>query len=302
MLIIYKGDSLMAKIKISSTKVKVTRRTKKTTVKVSIPKKVSKISHDLRDYSVLLHGEKKIGKTTLWAQEKNAFFLMFDPIQKAQALLQKHVPSWPHFLAYIDLLEKDSGDVRTVIVDGADIAYQLCFNWSCQKMAIVHPHDENDYGKSWNFIRHEFEGAILRLLALNEKGIASRFNCHSKWAEIKTRGGGKTEKLVTYLTSQAEEVLNGRIDLWAAYTYIGKKRVLIIEGDEEIGAGHRIDGAFRTPDGESIAEIDMGRSPKQAYDNLFEAFANEQTYTTMDELTPKKSKKKKIKMKMKIRK
>lgn len=292
----------MAKLKLSSTRVsaKGKKRTKRTQIKVSIPKRPSKISNDLRNYSVLLHGEKKIGKTTLWAQEEDAFFLTFDPLQIGQSLYQRHVPSWPHFLAYINLLEKDSRNVKTVVIDGADIAYHLCFNWSCEKMAIVHPHDENDYGKSWNFIRHEFESAVLRLLALNEKGIAPRFNCHSKWAEIKTRGGGKTDKLVTYLTTQAEEVLNGRIDLWAAYTYVDRKRVLIIEGNEEIGAGHRIDTAFRTPDGESIAEIDMGRSPKQAYQNLLEAFANEQTYTAIDELTPKKKKKKKrVKIKIK---
>lgn len=294
----------MAKLKISSTKTKVMKH-KKALIKriaVSIPTKVSRISHEFQDYSVLLHGEKKIGKTTLWAQEENAFFLMFDPLQKSLAIRQKHVPSWPHFLAYIDLLEKKPEGIATVIVDGTDIAYQLCFNWSCQKMAIIHPHDEKDYGKSWNFIRKEFEGAVLRLLALNEKGIAARFNCHSKWAEIKTRGGDKTEKLVTFLTSQAEEVLNGRIDLWAAYTYVGRKRVLIIEGSEEIGAGHRIDSSFQTPEGESIVEIDMGRTPKQAYQNLLKAFANEQIYTTIDELVPKKtkhSKKKKLKIKMK---
>jgi len=292
----------MAKIKISSTKAgtKITKRKKKTPIKVSIPTKVSRISQSLRDYSILLHGEKKIGKTTLWAQEKKAFFLMFDPLQKAMAIRQRHVKSWPHFLAYIDLLETGKEDVETVIVDGTDIAYHLCFKWSCEKLAIVHPHDENDYGQSWNFIRNEFEQAMLRLLALNEKGIAPRFNCHSKWAEVKKRGGGKIEKLVTFLTSQAEEVLNGRIDLWAAYTYMDKKRVLIIEGDEEIGAGHRIDTFFQTPDGESIVEIDMGRSPKQAYQNLLKAFANEQTYTTIDEMVPKKKKKSKRK-KLKIK-
>jgi len=289
----------MAKIKISTTKKRKKTKKKKARIVVSIPKRPTKICTDFRLYSVLVHGEKKIGKTTMWQHEEGAFFLEFDPIQLSLAIRQKHVPDWPHFLAYIDLLEKEPEDVKTVIVDGADIAYQACFNWSCMKMAITHPHDENDYGKSWNFIRAEFESAVLRLLSLNEIGIATRFVCHSKWAEIKTRGGSKTEKLIPFLTSQAEEVLNGRIDIWAAYTYIEKKRVLIIEGDEEIGAGHRVDGRFLTPDEEAIQEIYMGKSSKEAYNNLLEAFNNEQTYTTIDEMVPKKRKKK---LRVKIRK
>lgn len=289
----------MARVKVNTVK-KRKKTKKKQIIKVSIPKRPSKISTDFRLFSVLVHGEKKIGKTTMWAHEKGAFFLEFDPVQLSLAIRQKHVPSWPHFLAYIDLLEKNLDDVRTVIVDGVDIAYQLCFNWSCEKMAITHPHDENDYGKSWNFIRAQFENAVLRLLSLNEQGIATRFISHSKWAEIKTRGGGKQDKLVPFMTSQAEEVLNGRIDIWAAYTYDENKRVLILEGSEEIGAGHRCDGRFLTPDGEAIQEIYMGKSSKEAYNNLLEAFNNEQTYTTVDEMTSKKKKKKK-KLKVKIR-
>lgn len=290
----------MPRIRIStSRKLKKKTKKKKERITVSIPKRPSKICTDFRLFSVLVHGEKKIGKTTMWAHEEGAFFLEFDPVQLSLAIKQKHVPSWPHFIAYIDLLEKEPDDVKTVIVDGVDIAYQLCFNWSCQKMAITHPHDENDYGKSWNFIRAEFESAVLRLLSLNEQGIATRFISHSKWAEIKTRGGGKQDKLIPFMTSQAEEVLNGRIDIWAAYTYDENKRVLILEGSEEIGAGHRCDGRFLTPDGEAIQEIYMGKSSKEAYNNLLEAFNNEQTYTTVDEMVPKKRKKK---LKVKIRK
>lgn len=293
----------MAKLKIARTRGSVVskkpKKKPKKQIKVSIPTKPSQVIVDIRRYSILLHGEKKIGKTTLFAQEKKAFFMQFDPLQLSLAIRQRHIPDWPHFLAYIDLLEGGDENVETAIVDGADIAYQHCFDWCCMKLAITHPHDENDYGKSWKFIRSEFEKAVLRLLSLNEKGIATRFICHSKWAEIKTRGGGKTEKLVTYLTSQAEEVLNGRIDIWAAYTYFDKKRILIIEGDEEIGAGHRVDGRFLTLEGEAIKEIDMGRSAKQAYENLLEAFNNEQVYSVIEEAVPVKKKKK---LKVRIRK
>jgi len=279
----------MAKIRRSQTKRFQKSKRKKSVVQVSLPKKPSKPPSDFKNISILLHGEKKIGKSSLFAQEPNAFFLEFDPLQPYK-ILQRQVPDWSHFLAYIDLLEADPQGVETVIVDGVDICYQHCFDWCCTKLVIQHPHDENDYGRSWKFIRNNFERAMLRVL--NLEGISARFIAHSKWQETETHSGKKIDKLVPFLTAQAEECLGGRIDLWAAYQYSGKKRILTIKGDETISAGHRIDEQFRTPDGEPIQEIYMGKSPKEAYANLLQAFGNRQNYTVLDEMEPKKKKKK----------
>lgn len=266
---------------------------KKQVLKVSIPTRASKPPTEFCKISVFLHGEKKIGKTSLLGQEPGAFFLEFDPEQPF-AILQRHVPDWKHFIAYIDLLENDPPEnVQTAIIDGVDIAYKMCFDYCCQKMVINHPHEENDYGMSWNTIRNEFEQAILRLLNLED--ISARFISHSKWQEVDSHSGDKINRLMPYLTSQADEILSGRCDLWAAYLYDGKRHILAVKGDESIACGHRIDGQFRTPDGEQIEEIDLGNSPQEAYENLISAFNNEQEYITVDELDPKP--KSKLKMK-----
>ena len=268
----------MAKIKRSELKRASRRKLRirkgRASIKVSIPRKCTVPSTDIRDYSILIHGEKKIGKTTLFAQEKDAFFLEFDPEQKALPIRQRHVPDWQHFMAYLELMEQKPDNIRTLILDGTDVCYQACFDWCCKKLAITHPHDERDYGKSWQFIRKTFEDAMLRVLSL--ENVAARFICHSKWAEVENHSGDTVDKMIPYLTSQAEEVLNGRIDLWGAYVYHGKGRILVVQGNETIGAGHRIDGQFRTPEGDAVAEISMGRSPEEAYRNLLTAFNNEQ--------------------------
>ena len=170
----------MAKVKRSKIKLKNHSRSlkpKKKSIQVSIPKKPTEPPTDIKDVSIFLHGEKKIGKTSLFAQESGAFFLEFDPLQPYK-IRQVQISDWPHFIAYLDLLEKNSGDVETLIIDGVDIAYQICFDWCCQKLVISHPHDENDYGRSWKFIRNEFEKAILRVLNLPD--ISARFIAHSK--------------------------------------------------------------------------------------------------------------------------
>lgn len=289
----------MAKIKKSKSKEKKKKKSKlalkKKKVSVTLPTKRSKRSNDIRDYSWLIHGEKKIGKTTLLAEEEDAFFLEWDPEQKALSILQRQIPDWAHFKAYIDELEKAAAkgtlSYKTCVVDGSDIMYRACFKWCCIKMAINHPNEENDYGQSWDFIREEFSSEILRLMRI--PGLATRFICHSAWKEREARGGEKFEKLSPILKSQAEETLIGLVDIWAAYLYDGKKRVLVVRGDEQTGAGHRADHRMLTPDGRMVEEIPMGRSAKEAYANLLNAWDNNQTFTVLEERDAAKKKKKK---------
>lgn len=272
---------------------------KKSNIKVSLPEKPSERCTEIERYSVLVHGEKKIGKTSLFAQEGKAFFMMFDPEQLALEIYQRQIPDWKHLLAYLDILESKAAagtlQFTTLVIDGVDIMFNQCFEFCCSKLAIKHPNEVNDYGESWRLISTTFSDVVRRMLCL--PGIAPRFICHSKWKETKSRDGDVVEKLVPMLTGQAEEVLVGLIDIWAAYCYDCDDRVLVVQGDEATGAGHRVDHAFRTPTGKPIEEIHMGSSPVEAYKNFKDAFENKQTYISLKdrkEPTKKSFSKKKI--------
>lgn len=260
-------------------------KTAMATSEFELPTEPDDLSSDLREYSMLVHGEKKIGKTSLFSQEDGAFFIEWDPAQKALRILQRHMADWSMFLQCLKALEKrckaGTCPYRTVVIDGIDLMYLACFGWKCKQLGIDHPNDEKDFGKSWGEIKKEFSTAIHRLL--NLKGIACRFICHSAWKELRTRRGRDTERLVPNLSGQAEEVLVGLVDIWAAYVYVDAERALIIKGDETTGAGHRVDHCFRTPLGDPISEIPMGGSPADAYTNLVRAFTNKQSFTTMEE-------------------
>ena len=141
----------MAKIRMISrtkkVKAKVKRKQAPSTPEVSIPSEPSELAQLLSDYSILVHGEKKIGKTSMFAQE-NSFFMMFDPEQKALAIRQRQIPDWATCLAYIKMLEKKAKlgklDIETIVIDGADIMFTHCFAATCAKLCITHPSDEND--------------------------------------------------------------------------------------------------------------------------------------------------------------
>lgn len=266
---------------------------------ISLPTEYEEPSADINDYSFLLHGEKKIGKTTTALEGGRVLVLQFDPKQKAYKRLEIKIKSWKDWQKTIKLLEqafrKGNKPYDRVVIDGADAWYKMCQEYVCEKLVINHPSEEA-WGKGWDALRQAFTKAVDRLLDLP---CGRWFLCHSAWKEIETHDGDEVIKLVPVLTKGAEEILNGKVDAWCAYDYVEGKRVLFVEGSERIGAGHRMDSEgyahFRTPGGRRVAHIDMGDSPKQGYINLLAAFNNKQTYTVIktEKGTGKRKKKRK---------
>jgi len=234
-----------------------------------LPEDKSLPQDSLSAYSILIFGKKKIGKTTLAAQFPDVLFLMCEPGGRALSIRQVQVRNWGEFEGYVALAIKDK-KTKTIVVDTTDFAYEYCFQYVCEQMAIEHPSDES-FGKGWSGVRKEFTAVIGDLLHSN-KGII--FISHSKDTEFKTRRNESFSKVVSSMPGQAKDVLEGLVDIWACYDYDGRRRVLIIGGNDEVDAGHRVERRFKYPNGEPIEVIPMGRSPKEAYRNFVQAFFN----------------------------
>ncbi len=253
-------------------------------LELELPTDLSEISDEFEEYTVFVHGEKKIGKTTLaMASAEKTFLLTFDPLQKSYALLQRHCPSWKHLKEYISLLEKAAAKgkypYQRIVVDGADIMHKRCQKHACKMLGINHPSEE-DWGKGWDAVNTEFADLIDRILALPG---GKWFISHSTWKEVETRRGKKIEKLVPLMGARAEELLVGKLDAWFAYDYNESDRVLVVRGDERVAAGSRIKGHFLTPGGRSVKEVPMGDSEEEAWENLIAAFENRQKFITLEE-------------------
>lgn len=238
-----------------------------------LPTKASVPVAEMAGYTTLLYGAKKVGKTTLAARFPGAYFLMFEPGAKALAVYQSAVSSWSHFVAYLDLLEAGDHDFKTIVIDTVDGAYQACFGYMCTKLAIDHPQDQSDFGKSWGQIDQEFTRQMLRLLNL---GTGAIFISHEKLREITTRGGKTFDRLDTSCATQAQRFLEGIVDIWAHYGYHGTDRFLLLQGSDFVGAGNRLEGNFQTVTGKALVAVPMGRTSAEAYKNLMAAFDNTQ--------------------------
>jgi hypothetical protein len=241
---------------------------------VLLPTEYREPSDNFADYSLLIHGEKKIGKTSLCSQIEGATFLMFEPGDSALKIRSVAVPDWYGAESLLKQLYDDAGENhKCVVVDIVDQAYQMCFDHSCKQLGIAYPAD-NDFGKSWAAIKGSWSRWINRLIGLKRFGVGTIFISHSRWTQIKRRDGTTYDRLGPSMTGQGMGVLEGLVDTIAYYGYDGNDRVLVIRGNEHVDAGTRLDEHFKTKKGEEIRSIFMGSSKKAAWQNLKAAFDN----------------------------
>jgi len=260
---------MVIKILKGNKKGKRIEKTEEPIGKLSLPKYKSERSDSLQDYSILIYGKKKIGKTSLTAQFEDTLALMCEPGGKAQEMYQVPCKNWKELREYTRLFIKDDR-FKTASVDTADYAYEFCMEYICKKMVIDHPSDEG-YGKGWKAVRAEFQAWVTELLH-SGKGII--FISHSKDEAFKTRKGEEFNKVGASMAGQAKDILEGLVDIWANYEYDGKRRYLIIGGSDEVDAGNRVEGHFLDTDGTPLSRIPMGNNPKEAYRNFIAAFNN----------------------------
>lgn len=272
-------------VKIKKSKLK---KQKEAITEVSLPTKKSIPSENIWDYGIMIHADKKLGKTSLASMIPDAFFMMTQPGAKSFSLYQRPVKTWQQFTGYVKLLEKDDFFKR-VVLDHGDGAYKACTRFVCDKEGWDHPDDGGGYGKGWSKVNEEFAIWMDRLLACG-KGVI--ILTHSSFKEIKTRTGEEYSKIMTTLSGGAWGVLEQNIDLWIYLYYKGEKRMMQIVGDDHIGAGHNLNSHFQYTDGTPIKRIPMGKNKEKAYSNLMKAFNNELENPKVEEKKKKLSLKK----------
>jgi hypothetical protein len=267
-----------------------------TTIKevFELPDEPNVPSNELQDYSILLYGAKKIGKTSITAHFEDAFFMSTEPGTKALRVYKVDIRTWKQFLGYVKVLEEQEGRFKTVIVDTIDLAYEYCFNHICKSKGVAHPSEMDDYGATWREIAQEFDGAVRRLLSMN-RGVV--FISHDTEKEIEKRDGSKLDRVQPTMARAAMAVVEAVVDIIANYYYDGTDRYLRIEGEEDVVSGCRLEEHFIRKGGEprvgedKIKVISMGKSAVESHTNFIKAFNNEQVEVDASVKTPPPKKK-----------
>ena len=219
---------------------------------LALPTAPKKAEEDILRYTGLLWGREKIGKTIALSGFPDAIFLTTEPGTKGLEIHEFNsddgaVRSWPIMLRAVELLEAAGAGhpFRTVAIDLADRAYDMCLDHTCQKLGIPYPgvsaDGSEDWGKSWRAVRMEFLGAIHRL---EQAGYGVWLTSHAQEQTIRTRSGDQYTRIVPTMSKQARGVVEPIVDFFFYCEYMRSRdgaveRVIITQGDETIWGGGR---------------------------------------------------------------
>lgn len=236
-----------------------------------LPTEKSEPRHRFLDYTTLVFGPKKIGKSTLVSLFEDTYFALSEPGAKSLAIWGGDYvhTDWRTVKAARKELAKTKR-FKATCWDTVDLMFKMCERYVCMKLGIDHPSEE-DWGRGWGAVRDEFTSEVQQWLAL---GMGMFFISHSTEREIKTRSGMRYDRIQPTMANQARDIVEGLVDIIAYYDYEDDRRVLTIRGNEHLWCGHRLQDHFRTPGGNEVQRIDMGTTPAEGYTNLLLAFDN----------------------------
>jgi hypothetical protein len=248
--------------------------------KVVLPTEYSEPVYDIEKTTIFFYGEEKVGKTSLAAQFPDPLFLMFEPGGKWLRI--KRLPEdgqfekFEEFILVVDEILKSSM-FKNVIIDTADLAYELSEDYICEENGEDFINDGKlAFGKGGTKACQAFKKQILRLTSTG-RGVI--FVSHTKQQQF-VRGTGVTyDKIIPTAADKVKRFLKGFVDITAFCGYFGDDRYIVIQGDQSLDAGHRVDGRFLTINGSPVSAVPMGENAKEAYGNFLAAFNNKQKET-----------------------
>ena len=173
-----------------------------------LPTEKTKPKVSLQDYSILIHGMPKIGKSTMCSQAEDALFLAFEPGLNALEVYQAPIDDWEHFCNVCKEVAEGNHPFKTIVVDTVDIAYQMCADYICKKFNVPHQSDLA-YGKGASLVNNEFHRVLAKLGRL----LYGLFLiAHTKTLKVETRTGDYT-KYVPNLSEGARKIILGMVDI-----------------------------------------------------------------------------------------
>lgn len=134
------------------------------------------VSRDLRGYSVFFYGEPKSGKTTIATKFPRHLLLAFEKGYNAiPGAMAQPINTWSEFRKVLRQLKdvKVKEQFETIIIDTADIAYDLCEKYICDNAKRpdggfgVDSVADIGYGKGYTMVAKEFDECLRSIIQMD---------------------------------------------------------------------------------------------------------------------------------------
>lgn len=267
-------------------------------ITIDIAEKPSVISHNPLDFSYLIYGPKKTGKTDFSSMfggdHESTYCLMYEKTARHLSIRQTliddeydeegklEVPAWLKGEAYLEYLITNPGNIKVICFDGLKAGYDKAFSQGCREGGFSHPALQSQGGLGWDKIKKTFYRFVDRLIGSNF-GVV--FNCHDIALTLDTALGSRSQ-IIPNLPTYADDFVRHKVDNVFYFHIREKKRWLQLRSDGVVYAACAHKENFLTPDGQPIWLIPMGDSAEEGYRNFIQAFNNKQI-NTYEEVTKK---------------
>ena len=204
-----------------------------------------KVSRDLSGYITFIYGPPKVGKTTFGSQMPGHLVLAFERgYNTLQGIMKLDVTTWGEMKQIMRELKKPEVKERykSIIVDTADVAADLCQKYVCNQLGIENIGDGGWSTNGWAKYKKEFEDTFRTLTQL---GYAVVFISHEKEKTIKPQEGGEYQQIGSSIQSSAMSIIENMSDIIGyAHPIIDKegesRRVLTLRSfDNSVRCGSR---------------------------------------------------------------
>lgn len=172
-----------------------------------------KVSRDLSGYITFLYGPAKCGKTTFGVKMPGHLLLAFERGYNAlPGVMAQDITTWGEMKQVMRELKKPEVKERfkSIIVDTADIAADMCQKYICNQLNIESIGDGGWATNGWAKYKKEFEETFRTLAQL---GYAVIFISHDKEKTIKPQNGTEYQQIGSSMQSSALAIIENMSDI-----------------------------------------------------------------------------------------
>lgn len=202
-----------------------------------------KVSRDLSGYTVFFYGSPKTGKTTIASHFPNSLLLATERGYNAIAGIRAlPINRWSDIKQVLKQLKSDDAHqmYKTIILDTADIAYDLCEKYICDLNGVSKIGDVA-YGGGYTQTKREFD-EVLR--GITQLGYGLVMISHSQDKTFTDEDGNEYNKIVSTLGNQPRLVVERMSDVIGYARPVednegNVKTILFMRGTPRFDAGSR---------------------------------------------------------------
>lgn len=171
------------------------------------------VSRDLSGYITFIYGPAKSGKTTFGSKMPGALVLAFERGYNAiPGIIAQDITTWGEMRQVMRELKKPEVKERfkSIIVDTADIAADLCQKYICSQLGIENIGDGGWATNGWAKYKKEFEDTFRTLTQL---GYAVVFISHDKEKTISPQNAKEYQQIGSSMQSSALAIIENMSDI-----------------------------------------------------------------------------------------